>query len=108
MSCTAFPDCCRQVLFALDKYFESSDPDNMQSPALFVSAFLVELIDQYLFHLTDHNKSTLTALQELRLLELLNKHFQDQKSEFVRWFVFDTLFSFSNQEQKEKKVKILF
>ncbi|XP_031563350.1 uncharacterized protein C7orf26-like [Actinia tenebrosa] len=98
-----FPDCCYQVVHALDRYFESSDPESIKTPALFISAFLVELIDQYLFHITDQNKSSLTALQELRLLELLNKHFKEQKSDFVRWLVFDTLFSFSNQEQKEKK-----
>lgn len=99
-----FPDCCHQVLHALDRYFESSDPETIKTPALFISAFLVELIDQYLFHITDQNKSSLTALQELRLLELLNKHFKEQKSDFVRWLVFDMLFSFSNKEQKEKKV----
>lgn len=101
MSSAAFPNCCRQVLHILNKFFESSSPESLQTPALFVSAFISELIDNYLFHNTTPR---LSSLQELHLLEVLCKYFEGQKREFVGWCVFDLLFSFSDQEQRESKV----
>lgn len=104
MSCASFPNCCRQVLHIIGKLYESSSPENVQSPALFVSAFISELIDNYLLHNTT---TRLSSLQELRLLEVMCQYFQGQKSEFVRWCVFDMVYSFSNQEQKENKVGVV-
>ncbi|EDO36968.1 predicted protein [Nematostella vectensis] len=102
-SCLKFPACCQQVLIVLDKYYASYQPCTLQNPALFVMSFLEELIEKYLYHTTDKTGQGLSAILELRLLEVMCSHFQTQESDFVRYCVFDLLFGVSRDDLREEK-----
>lgn len=111
LSCTQFPECSRNVTRMLERYFTAYAPDTPPNPGLYLSAFLDDVIDLYIFHSKAAGAKSLSAMQELQLLEVVCSCFQDQVSDIVRCEVFYLLFGISNQDIKDgkvdKKVEIL-
>ena len=92
----------------LEKYFKSYEPETPPNPGLYLSAFLDDVIDLYIFHSKGSGAKALSAIQELQLLEVICSCFQDQTSNIVRCGVFYLLFGISSQDIKEGKVEISF
>ena len=88
----------------LERYFTAYAPDTPPNPGLYLSAFLDDVIDLYIFHSKAAGAKSLSAMQELQLLEVVCSCFQDQVSDIVRCEVFYLLFGISNQDIKEGKV----
>jgi len=104
LSCTQFPECSRNVTHMLERYFEAYAPGTPPNPGLYLSAFLDDVIDLYIFHSKVAGAKSLSAMQELQLLEVVCSCFQDQVSDIVRCEVFYLLFGISNQDIKDGKV----
>lgn len=92
----------------LEKYFNSYAPESPPNPGLYLSAFLDDVIDLYIFHSTGSGAKSLSAIQELQLLEVICSCFQHQKSDFVRRGVLYLLFGVTSQDIKDGKVKSVF
>ena len=105
LSCSQFPDCSRDVIHMLEKYFKAYAPDMPPNPGLYLSAFLDDVIDLYIFHGKGSGAKPLSAIQELQLLEVICSCFQDQPSDIVRCGVFYILFGISGQDIKDGKVR---
>lgn len=105
LACTQFPECSRSVILMLEKYFKSYEPETPPNPGLYLSAFLDDVIDLYIFHSKGSGAKALSAIQELQLLEVICSCFQDQTSNIVRCGVFYLLFGISSQDIKEGKVE---
>ena len=88
----------------LEKYFNAYAPETPPNPGLYLSAFLDDVIDLYIFHSKGSGAKTLSAIQELQLLEVICSCFQDQPSDTVRCGVFYLLFGISSQDIKDGKV----
>lgn len=88
----------------LERYFTAYAPDTPPNPGLYLSAFLDDVIDLYIFHSKVAGAKSLSAMQELQLLEVVCSCFQDQVSDIVRCEVFYLLFGISNQDIKDGKV----
>ena len=91
----------------LEKYFKAYAPDMPPNPGLYLSAFLDDVIDLYIFHGKGSGAKPLSAIQELQLLEVICSCFQDQPSDIVRCGVFYILFGISGQDIKDGKVRFL-
>lgn len=104
LSCSQFPGCSRDVIHMLEKYFKAYAPDMPPNPGLYLSAFLDDVIDLYIFHGKGSGAKPLSAIQELQLLEVICSCFQDQLSDIVRCGVFYILFGISGQDIKDGKV----
>lgn len=89
----------------LEKYFNSYAPESPPNPGLYLSAFLDDVIDLYIFHSTGSGAKSLSAIQELQLLEVICSCFQHQKSDFVRCGVLYLLFGVTSQDIKDGKVE---
>lgn len=88
----------------LEKYFKAYEPETPPNPGLYLSAFLDDVIDLYIFHQKGSGAKALSAIQELQLLEVICSSFQDQPSDIVRCGVFYLLFGISSQDIKDGKV----
>lgn len=88
----------------LERYFTAYAPDTPPNPGLYLSAFLDDVIDLYIFHNKVAGAKSLSAMQELQLLEVVCSCFQYQVSDIVRCEVFYLLFGISNQDIKDGKV----
>lgn len=105
LSCSQFPECSRDVILMLEKYFQAYAPDTPPNPGLYLSAFLDDVVDLYIFHSKSSGSKPLSAIQELQLLEVICSCFQDQPSDIVRCGVFYLLFGISSQDIKDGKVE---
>ncbi|XP_022796977.1 uncharacterized protein C7orf26 homolog [Stylophora pistillata] len=103
LSCSQFPDCSRDVILMLEKYLKAYAPDTPPNPGLYLSAFLDDVVDLYIFHSKGSGSKPLSAIQELQLLEVICSCFQDQPSDIVRCGVFYLLFGISSQDIKDGK-----
>ena len=88
LSSAQFPDCSRNVIVMLEKYFKAYAPETPPNPGLYLSAFFDDVIDLYIFHSKGSGAKTLSTIQELQLLEVICSCFQDQSSDTVRCGVF--------------------
>ena len=92
------------MIHMLEKYFKAHAPETPPNPGLYLSAFLDDVIDLYLFHTKGSGANPLSAIQELQLLEVICSCFQEQRSDIVRCGVFYLLFGISTQDIKDGKV----
>ena len=92
------------MIHMLEKYFKAHAPETPPNPGLYLSAFLDDVIDLYIFHTKGSGANPLSAIQELQLLEVICSCFQEQPSDIVRCGVFYLLFGISTQDIKDGKV----
>ncbi|KAJ7381627.1 hypothetical protein OS493_040036 [Desmophyllum pertusum] len=104
LSTSQFPECSKDVIHMLEKYFKAYAPDTPPNPGLYLSAFLDDVIDLYIFYSKGSGAKPLSAIQDLQLLEVICSCFQDQPSDSVRCGVFYLLFGISSQDIKDGKV----
>ena len=91
----------------LEKYFTAYAPATPPNPGLYLSAFFDDVIEYYIFYCKGSGAKSLSAIQELQLLEVICTCFQDQQSDIVRCGVFYLLFGISSQDIKDGKVDFL-
>uniref|UniRef100_A0A3Q2XCB0 Integrator complex subunit 15 n=1 Tax=Hippocampus comes TaxID=109280 RepID=A0A3Q2XCB0_HIPCM len=94
----------KELLYHLDIYISNLVQSGRQPPQ--VDTKTLELVEEFILH-APKDRSRMSALQELQLLEIMCSCFQEQSRDTVRQLMFSALFSLQGNQADDSRMGLL-